>query len=70
MKVNLSATLYPGIAAMQMSVFCYNPRDGRMPRMFWLSAALAATEKLRFLYPMTRTIGHTTSEIADRATEC
>ena len=65
MKVNLSATLHPGVAALQMSVFCYNRRDGRMPQMIWLSAALSATPKTRFIYPMTRTIGHTTSEIAD-----
>jgi tetratricopeptide (TPR) repeat protein len=65
MKVNLTATLHPGVAALQMSVFCYNRRDARMPQMFWLSTALNATEKTRFIYPMTRTIGHTTSEIAD-----
>ena len=38
MKVNLSATLHPGVAALEMSVFCYNRRDGRMPQMFWISA--------------------------------
>ena len=65
MKVNLVATLHPGIAALQMSVFCYNRRDGRMPQMFWISGALKATEGLRFIYPMSRTIGHTTAEIAD-----
>jgi tetratricopeptide (TPR) repeat protein len=65
MKVNLTATLHPGLAAMQISVFCYNTRDGRMPQMFWISAALPGTEKTRFIYPMTRTIGHTTSEIGD-----
>ena len=27
MKVNLSATLHPGIAAMEMNVFCYNRRE-------------------------------------------
>ncbi len=65
MKVDLSATLHPGLAAMEMSVFCYNARDGRMPQMFWLSGSLRSTPKTRFVYPMTRTIGHTTSEIAD-----
>lgn len=65
MRVDLSATLYPGVAALQMNVFCYNTRDSRMPQMFWLSAALPATPKTQFVYPMTRTIGHTTSEIAD-----
>ena len=65
MRVNLTATLYPGVAALEMGVNCYNGRDSRMPQMIWLSAALPATEKTRFLYPMSRTIGHTTSEIAD-----
>ncbi|MCX6623098.1 MAG: DUF5107 domain-containing protein [Acidobacteria bacterium] len=65
MKVNLTATLHPGVAALEMGVFCYNTRDGRMPQMFWLSSALPGTPKTEFIYPMTRTIGHTTSEIAD-----
>lgn len=65
MKVNLRATLHPGIAALEIGVFCYNTRDGRMPQMFWMNAALPATPKTRFLYPMSRTVGHTTAEIAD-----
>jgi len=65
MKVNLSATLYPGIAAMQISVFCYNRNDSRMPQMFWTNAGFSSTEKTRFIYPMTRTIGHTTGEVSD-----
>lgn len=65
MKVNFSARLYPGVAAMQMKVFCYNRRDSRHPYMFWISGSVRSTEKTRFIYPMTRTIGHTTSEVAD-----
>ncbi len=65
MKVNLATTLHPGIAALEISVFCYNTRAGRMPQMFWMNAALPATPKTRFIYPMSRTIGHTTAEIAD-----
>lgn len=65
MKVNLSATLHPGVAAMEIGVFCYNTRDGRMPQMFWMNAAVPATPKTRFIYPMSRTVGHTTAEIAD-----
>ncbi len=65
MKVNLIATLHPGVAAIDMAVFCYNSRDGRMPQMFWISSALPGTPKTEFIYPMTRTIGHTTAEIAD-----
>ncbi len=65
MKVNFSARVYPALAAVQMSVFCYNTRDGRRPHMFWISGSLRATEQTRFVYPMTRTIGHTTSEVGD-----
>jgi tetratricopeptide (TPR) repeat protein len=65
MKVNLSATLHPGIAALEIGLFCYNTRDDRMPQMFWMNAALPATPKTRFIYPMSRTVGHTTAEIAD-----
>ena len=65
MKVNLTATIYPGVAAMQISVFCYNRNDGRMPQMFWTSGSMPSTEKTRFIYPMTRTIGHTSGEVSD-----
>lgn len=65
MKVNFTVTLHPGIAALEVGVFCYNRRDARMPQMLWVNAALPATPKTRFIYPMTRTIGHTTGEVAD-----
>ncbi len=65
MKVNLTATLHPGIAALQISVFCYNTQDSRKPQMFWINTAINATPKTRFIYPMSRTVGHTTAEIAD-----
>ncbi len=65
MKVNLTATLHPGIAALQIGVFCYNGRDARMPQMLWINTAISATPKTRFIYPMSRTVGHTTAEIAD-----
>jgi len=65
MKVNLTATLYPVIAALKIEVFCYNRNDGRMPQMFWTNAGFPSTEKTRFIYPMTRTIGHTTGEVSD-----
>lgn len=65
MKVNLTATLHPGVAALEISVFCYNTRAGRMPQMFWINTAVPATPQTRFLYPMSRTVGHTTADIAD-----
>ena len=33
--------------------------------MFWINTAVPATPKTRFVYPMTRTVGHTTADIAD-----
>ena len=65
LKVNFSARLVPGLAAMQIKVFCYNPHESRRPYMFWVNAATDSDENSRFVYPMTRTIGHTTSEVAD-----
>ncbi len=64
MNVTFTARLYPGVAAMETSVFCYNPNDGEKPQMFWTSASMHSTPKTRFLYPMTRTVGHTTGEVA------
>jgi tetratricopeptide (TPR) repeat protein len=65
MKVNFAATLHPGVAALELTVFCYNTRAARMPQMLWVNTAVDATPKTRFLYPMSRTVGHTTADIAD-----
>lgn len=65
MKVNFTATLHPGVAALELGMFCYNTQPGRMPQMFWVNTAISATPETRFLYPMSRTVGHTTAEIAD-----
>lgn len=65
MNVGFTATLYPGVAAMEISISCYNGRDSRMPQMFWVNTAIAATPQTRFIYPMSRTVGHTTADVAD-----
>lgn len=65
MRVDFTATLHPGIDALQITVFCFNPHDSRKPQMFWVNTAINATPKTRFIYPMTRTVGHTTAEIAN-----
>jgi tetratricopeptide (TPR) repeat protein len=65
MEVNLIATLHPGVAALEIGVRCYNPRAAQMPQMMWINTAINATPKTRFIYPMTRTVGHTTADIAD-----
>ncbi|MGJ5813972.1 DUF5107 domain-containing protein [Paludibaculum fermentans] len=65
MEVQLSATLHPGVAALELGIRCYNGRSSRMPQMLWINTAIRATPKTRFLYPMSRTVGHTTADIAD-----
>ena len=65
MRVTLSATLYPGVAALQIAVMCFNPNDSRMPQMIWTNASFPVTPETRFLYPMTRTVGHNNGQVAD-----
>lgn len=65
MEVQLAATLHPGVAALEIGVRCYNGRPTRMPQMLWINTAIQATPKTRFIYPMSRTVGHTTADIAD-----
>ena len=65
MNVTLTATLYPGVHGLQISVFCFNPNTSRMPQMFWTNAAFPLTKETQFLYPMSRTVGHNTGEVTD-----
>ncbi|MCE5270338.1 DUF5107 domain-containing protein [bacterium] len=65
MKLDYILTLSPGLAALQLTVGLYNCRDDRQPYMLWVNAGVPATQNTRFVYPMGRTIGHTTSEVAD-----
>jgi tetratricopeptide (TPR) repeat protein len=64
MNVTYTATIVPGVAALKISTFCYNGNDGEKPQMFWSNAAFRVTPKLRFLYPMTATVGHTTGVVS------
>lgn len=64
MDVTYTATLVPGVAALKISTFCYNGNDGQKPQMMWSNAAFRVTPKLRFLYPMTQTVGHTTGVVS------
>ena len=63
MTVRYSATIHPGVAAMEISTFCFNPNDGRKPQMFWSNASFPTTLQTQFLYPMTRTVGHNTGQV-------
>ncbi len=64
MNVTYTATIHPGVDALEISTFCYNPNDGQKPQMFWSNAAFRVTSKLRFIYPMTQTVGHTTGVVS------
>ncbi len=64
MDVTYTATILPGVDALKISTFCYNPNDGEKPQMFWSNAAFRVTPKLRFLYPMSETVGHTTGVVS------
>ncbi len=43
MEVQLSATLHPGVAALEIGVRCYNGQTARMPQMLWINTAIDAT---------------------------
>ena len=64
MNVTFTATLHPGVDALEIGVFCYNGTDGEKPQMLWTNAAFPVTAKTRFLYPMTETVGHTTGVVS------
>lgn len=64
MDVTFTATLHPNIDALEIGTFCYNDTDGEKPQMFWSNAAFPVTAKMRFLYPMTQTVGHTTGVVS------
>jgi tetratricopeptide (TPR) repeat protein len=64
MEVTFTATLDPGVDALEISAFCYNGNDGEKPQMLWTNAAFPVTPKTRFLYPMTETVGHTTGVVS------
>jgi tetratricopeptide (TPR) repeat protein len=64
MDVTFTATLHPGVDALEIRAFCYNGNDGEKPQMLWTNAAFPVTPKTRFLYPMTETVGHTTGVVS------
>ena len=62
-KISLEATLYPGRAFIETTVRLRN--DNRLPNRYllWTNAGIAATEGTRFVYPMTKTIGHDSANL-------
>jgi len=62
-KVALAVTLHPGRTFVELAVRLSN--NNLLPNRYllWTNAGMAATEGTRFVYPMTRTIAHVSSDI-------
>jgi hypothetical protein len=62
-KISLEATLHPGRAFIETTVRLRN--DNRLPNRYllWTNAGIAATEGTRFVYPMSKTIGHDSANL-------
>ncbi len=62
-KISMTVTLRPGRSFVELTVRLRN--NNLLPNRYllWTNAGVAATEGTRFVYPMTRTIAHVSSEI-------
>src|SRR5262245_2424601 len=62
-KVSMTVTLRPGRSFIELSVRLSNNNSLSNRYLLWTNAGVAATEGTRFVYPMTRTIAHVSSDI-------
>ncbi|MEW5976719.1 MAG: DUF5107 domain-containing protein [Acidobacteriota bacterium] len=62
-KVSLEVTLRPGRTFLETTIKLWNGNLLPNRYLLWTNAGVPATEGTRFVYPMTRTIGHDTSEL-------
>ncbi len=62
-KLSMSVTLRPGRAFIELKIQLRNNNALANRYLLWTNAGIAATEGTRFVYPMTRTIAHDSSEI-------
>lgn len=62
-KVSMTVTLRPGRSFVELSVRLSNNNAMANRYLLWTNAGVAATEGTRFVYPMTRTIAHVSSDI-------
>ena len=60
-KISLEVTLRPGRAFLETTIRLRNKNLVPNRYMLWTNAGIAVTEGSRFVYPMTRTIGHDSS---------
>src|SRR5262245_24113764 len=59
----MTVTLRPGRSFVELSVRLSNNNSLANRYLLWTNAGVAATEGTRFVYPMTRTIAHVSSDI-------
>jgi Tfp pilus assembly protein PilF len=64
-KISLEVTLHPGKAYLETTVHLYNKNLLPNRYLIWTNAGVKAYEGSRFIYPMTKTIGHVSSAIRE-----
>jgi tetratricopeptide (TPR) repeat protein len=62
-KVSMTVTLRPGRSFIELSVNLRNNNTLANRYLLWTNAGVSATDGTRFVYPMTRTIAHVSSDI-------
>jgi tetratricopeptide (TPR) repeat protein len=62
-KISLKVTLRPGRSFIETTVRLHNGNLLPNRYLLWTNAGVAAGDETRFIYPMTRTIGHNSGEI-------
>jgi len=63
-KISLSVTLRPGRAFLETTIRLHNKNLLPNRYLIWTNAGVGVTEGSRFVYPMTRTIGHDSSALS------
>jgi tetratricopeptide (TPR) repeat protein len=64
-KMSLEVTLHPGKAYLELTIHLYNRNLLPNRYLIWTNASVKAYEDSRFIYPMTKTIGHVSSAIRE-----
>jgi tetratricopeptide (TPR) repeat protein len=62
-KISLEVTLHPGKAYLETTLRLYNKNMLPNRYLIWTNAGVGTTEGSRFVYPMSKTIGHVSSAI-------
>ena len=64
-KITLEVTLHPGKAYLETTIHLYNKNLLPNRYLIWTNAGVKAYKESRFIYPMTKTIGHVSSAIRE-----